>query len=177
MLELTSRQFLIIRLLQKNTVPLSANTLSRLLDISPRTLRNDIFQINKNIEDFHISSSKNGYQLTLLSENAHMLINDIKISEQSKSTNIILQYLLNHPSCHLLELSENCYMSESSVARCIKTIKPLLNKYHLTVERKNDIFSLHGSEYDKRALFAHLIGIEASQPTTLSTVFSRFSSF
>ena len=58
MLELTSRQFLIIRLLQKNTVPLSANTLSRLLDISPRTLRNDIFQINKNIEDFHISSSK-----------------------------------------------------------------------------------------------------------------------
>ena len=89
MLELTSRQFLIIRLLQKNTVPLSANTLSRLLDISPRTLRNDIFQINKNIEDFHISSSKNGYQLTLLSENAHMLINDIKISEQSKSTNII----------------------------------------------------------------------------------------
>ncbi len=69
-----------------------------------------------------------------------MLINDIKISEQSKSTNIILQYLLNHPSCHLLELSENCYMSESSVARCIKTIKPLLNKYHLTVERKMIFF-------------------------------------
>lgn len=174
MLELTSRQFLIIRLLQKNTVPLSANTLSRLLDISPRTLRNDIFQINKNIEDFHISSSKNGYQLTLLSENAHMLINDIKISEQSKSTNIILQYLLNHPSCHLLELSENCYMSESSVARCIKTIKPLLNKYHLTVERKNDIFSLHGSEYDKRALFAHLIGIEASQPITSLQHFQQY---
>ena len=101
MLELTSRQFLIIRLLQKNTVPLSANTLSRLLDISPRTLRNDIFQINKNIEDFHISSSKNGYQLTLLSENAHMLINDIKISEQSKSTNIILQYLLNLSLIHI----------------------------------------------------------------------------
>ena len=63
MLELTSRQFLIIRLLQKNTVPLSANTLSRLLDISPRTLRNDIFQINKNIEDI-------AFQTNILALNA-----------------------------------------------------------------------------------------------------------
>ena len=84
-----------------------------------------------------------------------MLINDIKISEQSKSTNIILQYLLNHPSCHLLELSENCYMSESSVARCIKTIKPLLNKYHLTVERKR-LYTKTGGEIYPAPVFLYL---------------------
>lgn len=166
MIELTSRQFLIIRLLQKNNAPLNSATLSKLLDISPRTLRNDITQINSDTKDFHISSSHQGYQLTLLSEDAHMLINDIKISEQSKSTNIILQYLLNHPSSHLLELSENCYMSESSVVRCIKTLQPLIKKYHLKINRKNDIFTIHGSEYDKRDLFAHLINIEATHSLT-----------
>lgn len=161
-MQLTSRQFLIIRLLQKNTDPVSAQTLSKLLDISTRTLRNDISKINQNTEDFHISSSQKGYALTLLTENAHILMNDIQISEQTKSVSMILQYLFNHPQSHLLDLSSECYMSESSVVRCIQSMKPLLHKFHLTIQRKSDTFTLEGNEYNKRNLLAHLIHHEAA---------------
>lgn len=161
MIELSSRQFLIIRLLQKSHQPLSAKTLSRLLDISPRTLRNDITAINSYSQDFEISSSRNGYQLKIISENALMLIQDIKISDQSKSTITVLQYLLNHSKSHLLDIALDCYMSESSVSRCIQSLKPLMKKFNLTIERKKDYFTIIGSEYDKRNLFAHLIQIEA----------------
>jgi len=162
MVQLTSRQFLIIRLLQKAAEPMPSRTLSKLLDISPRTLRNDISHINQNSSDFHISSSKLGYTLTLLTENAHILMNDIQVSEQTKSMSIVLQHLFNHTHSHLLDLSEDCYMSESSIVRCIQSIKPLLDKYHLSIQRKSDVFTLEGSEYDKRNLLAHLIHREAT---------------
>ncbi|MCD8028755.1 MAG: PTS sugar transporter subunit IIA [Erysipelotrichaceae bacterium] len=162
MLEMTSRQFLIIRLLQKSNGSMKGQTLSKILDISTRTLRNDISSINANTEDFHISSSNNGYSLTLLTDNAHILLNDIKISEQTKSMNIVLKYLFEHPQSHLLDLSIDCYMSESSVVRCINNMKPLLDKYQLKISRQKDIFTLEGSEYNKRNLLAHLIHQEAS---------------
>lgn len=173
MAEFTNRQFLIIRLLEKNNGSMSATNLSKLLDISTRTLRNDITSINKS-DMVNITSSREGYKLSYVSDEANILLDNIHISEQTKSLNTVLQYLLNNSPAHILDISEACYMSESSVVRCIHTLESLLNKYNLKIRRKSDTFEIIGSEYDKRNLFAKLIHSESLHTLTSLKQFEQY---
>lgn len=153
---LTSRQQKILQILTRETMYYRGKTIAEELNISLRTLQADISDINRGQKEKLILSNNLGYYLNsdLLQECA-MSIQPIK--KENELAPIVHKMMLEDRAWNLDELSEDCYISMSTLTNRLKQIQPLLKKNGLRlVKQKNHVW-IEGKEYDKCRYINHLI--------------------
>ena len=144
---------------------LTANSLAEYLKVSPRSIKNYVRSINEEYPDT-IRSSHTGYQLN--AENAALILNKpiSSIPQNSKERTIyIATKLINlglEKEINIYDLSEEIFVSISTLRKDILKVKNMLQKYDLELNYKGDILKIQGDEKNKRKMLSTIIYQESS---------------
>lgn len=143
----------LIYVLKNSSSWLSSATLSKIIGVSERTVRNYINEINEN-QNGIIQSSKNGYRII----EEHQDIPTKAISEIDERSSLVLSKLLvAKDGISAFDLADELHVSESTIMNnVIPKIKELIKTYHIQIKAHDYQFALIGKEQDKRKLVGHI---------------------
>lgn len=154
----------LIRILTKHP-NLTAAALSEHLKVSPRSVKNYVRSINEQYPGT-INSSRTGYEINI--ENAALILNApiSSIPQNSKERIIyIATKLINlglEKEIDIYDLSEEIFVSISTLRKDISKVKNMLNKYDLELVCRGDILKIQGTEKNKRKMLSTIIYQESS---------------
>jgi len=157
------RQKKLIKCLSVAEQPLTAKELAGTLEVSTKTIRNDIQQINLSLDNNEIIS-KNGIGFYFKKR----LDNDTKLLMEKDRPNILydlLLQLLDNKSCNFYDLADLFFISESTLNRYIKELNNMLLKDQSTppIQRKNNQIFIQGKEAEKRKTFNRFLNQEVEE--------------
>ncbi|GFK29844.1 BglG family transcription antiterminator [Tetragenococcus halophilus] len=164
MANILSRQKRLVKYLAVAKQPLTAKELAGTLEVSTKTVRNDIQQINLSLDSNKIVS-KNGIGFYFKKQ----LDNDTQLQMENDSPNALydlLLQLLDHKSCNFYDLADLFFISESTLNRYIKDLNYMLlkdNSSSLPIQRKNNQIFIQGKEEDKRKIFNRFLNQEVEE--------------
>lgn len=161
---LNKRQEKIIAMMNDMNEWITGKELSKLLNVSDRTIRSDIDVINRTYENELIESNlRYGYHLN--QEVFRTL--DIEIEEsipqtpQERCVYIIQELLFQRSELNIIDLQNLVYVSGYSIDNDIKRIKKMVEPYEdLKLIRSKSCIHLEGSESSKRKLYKELLAAE-----------------
>lgn len=113
-----------------------------------------------------INSSRTGYEINI--ENAALILNApiSSIPQNSKERIIyIATKLINlglEKEIDIYDLSEEIFVSISTLRKDISKVKNMLNKYDLELVCRGDILKIQGTEKNKRKMLSTIIYQESS---------------
>ncbi len=137
----------LINILNTSNKPLTSNYLATCLDVSDRSIRTYIKEINQN--ETIILSSKEGYTLKKkISFNVKQSFNFA--SAEDRANYIALKLVLSEDPIDLYDLADYIYVSYSTIEKDIRTVKNIVQKYNLQVLRKNKKITIIGKDIDKK---------------------------
>lgn len=146
----------LIKLLQ-NSYPssLNGNSLARNLNITTRTVRNYVNDLNK--QGYQISSSKNGYKyLSGTVQRKFALDND--------NVEILLRLLKgNKIKINKVKLENEFFISETTLRRKINEISEYLSTLNLKLKSNDNHIYISGNERNKRHLIYLLLNRESKR--------------
>lgn len=158
-----TKQIDLIKILLEN--PSNAARLSDILDVSIRTIRTYVKQINE-VHDGMIISSQDGYTVNRkLAFQA--LQTDEKRLPQTKEERVsfIITQLLNvqkNKSVCIFDLEDELFVSESTMRKDLKSIARKLKKMDLELVFDKDSIIIQGLEKNKRKLLSTLLYEESN---------------
>src|SRR5690625_688883 len=144
---MTTRMSGIINILARADDYVTGIELATKLGVTARTIREDIKTINKKIINYDtkiISKKSKGYKITSKSkEQITTLVNLIKAESLSLNSNsitpddreryIIKRLLFANNEIKLYSLTQELYVSESTVKNDLIEVKGILNKYNIRI--------------------------------------------
>ena len=159
----SKRQKLIIKILADSDTALTCRKLSRLLDTSENTIRNDLDDIEGKLRESGAGAVERkpgvGIRLVLVNQ-AFLQMDTQELGGQDDRKYYMLRRILCTGPGHVLtetRLSEELFVSRSSISRELDAIGQWLGNYNLQIEkRRNHGISLKGKEFDKRRAIAEL---------------------
>lgn len=137
----------ILNILENNDF-LSANTLANKLNVSPKTIRNDLKGLSHFSEEYGFeikSKPRFGYRIEISDE---MKFKNFKNKYQSPELDITNENRVAYTTMELLntrkhksiiELSEKLFVSKSTMHLILKNVKATLNTYDLSLEKRNNL--------------------------------------
>lgn len=145
--------------------PCNAQTLAERLQVSVRSIKNYVREINEESENT-ILSSHSGYQINVEKAKELLDTQDNHIPQTSKErVSYILNQLLHHQNDTFLNTYDMCdelYISMSTLKNEIKKVKRKLLKYDLELLTHGDDIALHGLEKNKRKMLSSLLYEESN---------------
>lgn len=161
---LNKRQERIIAMMNDANEWITGKELSKLLNVSDRTIRSDMDAINRYYNEELIESNlRYGYHLN--PEIFRTL--DIELAEpipqtpQERCVYIIQELLFEKNELNLLSLQDKVFVSEYSIDNDIKRIKKMIEPYpELKLVRSKNYIHLEGTEESKRKLYKDLLAAE-----------------
>ena len=150
-------------LMSYNNEWIPSQSLADKFNVSKRTIKSYISEIN-NIHQGLIISSNKGYKVNTDKVNS-FLIKEQKAIPQTQSERIayILKKLVQtHQPIHIYDLSDDLFISESTLRLDLKLIKEKLAKNNLELHLIKDHVGLQGKEKDKRKLMSSILYEEAN---------------
>lgn len=159
----SKRQKLIIKILADSDTALTCRKLAKLLDTSENTIRNDLDDIEGKLRESGAGTVERkpgvGIRLTLVNQ-AFLQMDTQELGGQDDRKYYMLRRILCTGPGHVLtetRLSEELFVSRSSISRELDAIGQWLGNYNLQIEkRRNHGISLKGKEFDKRRAIAEL---------------------
>lgn len=144
----------LLNVLKSSSTWISSASLSKILGVSERTIRNYINEINKQQPSI-IDSSKNGYRIN--TEN-HIQSNQPCEEMMDSRSNLVLSKLLSsQEGISVFDIAEELHVSESTVMNnVLPKIKALVKNFNIKVQTHDYQFFLSGKEQDKRKLVGHI---------------------
>lgn len=152
--QLSKRQYSIFKTLNEAGKEIKSNDLCAYLNISQRTLRYEINNINNITETKIIFSNKNGYFIKK-DDNFFKKISDIKVNDFLDEQKSLILALLNEKKINIFELEEECFLSQSKIISLLKPINLKMEIFNIHILKKGDYIYVNGDEHDKRRLLAH----------------------
>lgn len=159
MLTLTERQNEIIKLLNQYHI-LSADKIAKMLNVSTKTIRNEIHKINSSLNlNYIISQKGTGYLI-----NEQIQLEKEYASEQNIQY-LILKKILNHDFYNFYELADELFISESNLQRYIKRVNEIIQKRNSSIKicRQRNQLYLNGTETEKRQITTYFLMNELNQ--------------
>lgn len=164
---ITKRQSEILTEVINHPSGITRETLSKNFNVSERTIRNEINEI----DDFLIMNQfepcyygSNGYYTAgdsdeIRSAIRNQMSNDNYLPQNRKERNIyILLELLDYDDIQISEISDEIFVSRSTVIANLKEIEKFyLSNTSLILKNTSNRLALIGSEYDKRKVFIRLL--------------------
>lgn len=163
-LYLTARMAEIIKILSSTDKYVTSNELAKKMGVTSRTIREDIKIINDTINKYgtQITPKKSkGYKFFFDSEEQRkLLLNKVETERLMPDVNsvapedrvrfIIQKLLCSNQSIKLELLSDELYISDSTIKKDIKIVKETLNQYNITVVKDNKGIKAKGNEINVR---------------------------
>lgn len=178
---LTKRQNMIISIMNRQKDWIIGKDLARLLNVSDRTIRNDIAAINDFYKDTMIEANiKKGYRIQEEKVRNLIIATDKQMPETVEERRLfILEKLLKVGQIHLYELSKEMCVSEFSLENDINKTRKLLGNYPgLKIDRNSNMLHLSGEECEKRRLYEELILSDMSgNLLNINKIAEKFSRF
>lgn len=162
---LTKRQNMIMTIMNNQKDWIVGKDLAKLLNVSDRTIRNDIAAINEFYADTMIESNiRKGYRIQ--GEKVKRFIEETKkeIPETGEERRwLILKTLVEHNQVNIYQLADQMCISEFSLENDMNKIRKLLDNYQgLKVICQSNMLQLSGGEREKRHLYEELISYKIS---------------
>lgn len=161
---LNKRQERIVAMMNDANEWITGKELSKLLNVSDRTIRSDMDAINRYYDNELIESNlRYGYHLN---QDVFRTL-DIELAEpipqtpQERCVYIIQELLFEKNELNLLSLQDKVFVSEYSIDNDIKRIKKMIEPYpDLKLVRSKNYIHLEGAEESKRKLYKDLLAAE-----------------
>ena len=148
---------LILYLMEKNA-PCTAIQLAKFLNISIRTVKIYVKDINSMTNQKIIFSSHQGY--TIIKQNNLSFLEEQLSLPQNYSERayyIIKKILIEHQTLNIFDLCDELFMSYSTLKSDLTKMNTLFQTFRIHFVTHNDIIQIKGSEKDKRSLLSHII--------------------
>lgn len=159
MVTLTERQNEIIKLLNQYHI-LSADKIAKMLNVSTKTIRNEIHKINSSLNlNYIISQKGTGY---LINEQIQL---EKEYASEQNIQHLILKKILNHDFYNFYELADELFISESNLQRHIKRVNKIIQKRNSSIKicRQQNQLYLNGTETEKRQITTYFLMNELNQ--------------
>ena len=179
---LNKRQEKIILLLDDSKSWITGKEISRLMNVSDRTIRSDIDTINRYYDKPLIESNlRSGYRINqeVLVTLPIELNTVIPQTPEERCIYIIQELMFEKSEINLLDLQDQVFISGYSIDNDIKRIKKMLEPYDdIKLVRSRNYIHLEGSEQSKRQLYKELLSQETQgnflNLNRLSSMFQDF---
>ena len=123
----------LINILKNSKNFLSAGQLSEMLNVSKRTVRNYIADINQN-SDYYIYSDKAGYRI----ENRDGISNREENEFNFRTRNLLSKLLMSKEGVSVYDEALELHISESTIINnVIPEIKKIAGEFNLTITSRN----------------------------------------
>lgn len=172
----------IIEVLLNASIPIKVEEVAKKLDVSVRTIRNDVKEINSFLQEHRLPIINNvrqeGMSLKFSDDQLDQLIVLLKGSEldyysevNNRIFNLILSFAFDQVE-YIYEKQEEFQISKSSIDNDIKTVREIISKYNLEIESINNIYQFVGSEKNVRVMLFNIINEYAGIiiPTSLKSI-------
>ena len=148
---------------------MSPSVLTRHFQISQRTLRSDIHNLNEELSGFDaqiIMKRSQGYALEIKEGQTRALLENMLVNEEEKQldsadkriNHIIIKMLYANTYLTQDALADEVFVSINTIINYLKTIRLILSKYQLTLQTKANLgYIVTGEEADKRRCIIDLI--------------------
>lgn len=157
---MNKRQERIIKLLEDSGLWMTGKEISKIMNVSDRTIRSDIDTINRYYEKSLIESSlRNGYRINReVLSSLPLQITPMIPQTPDQRYSFVLQELLRNKEVNLLDLQDQVFISGYTVDNDLKIIKEKLKPYDgLKIIRSKSTIQLKGDEQVKRKLYKDLL--------------------
>lgn len=149
---------LLLQYLQNNPGWHTSQELAVEIGSSKRTIKNYISQLNS--KSNFIESSVRGYKFNSnksISPSSKKYQSDIPTNKEER-VNYIINFLINNAATvNLYDLSENLFVSETTVLQDLKTVQDKVQRFNMELKKDGDFWHLIGNERQKRSLLSSLI--------------------
>lgn len=147
------------------TQPCTAQTLAERMDVSIRSIKNYVREINEEAPDT-ITSSREGYRTYIDKAKSLLDENNNHVPQTSKERVIfILNQLLKHHnnrSVNLYDLADEMYISLSTLKNELIKVKRKLSRFDLVLYTHEDEISIQGLEKNKRKMLSSILYDESN---------------
>lgn len=153
----------LINYLYTHNKKVTANILSKALNLSIRTIKSYIAELNMNYPSL-ISSSNRGYVIDKVKANSLLQYkDDIPQDYESRCIYIIKKTLLEKQDyIDIFDLCEELFISYSTLKKDIYKMNTSFANFKITFSSENNKLHVGGSEQNKRKLISHVMSEEVS---------------
>ena len=153
----------LINYLYTHNEKITANILSKALNLSIRTIKSYIAELNMNYPSL-ISSSNRGYVIDKVKANSLLQYkDDIPQDYESRCIYIIKKTLLEKQDyIDIFDLCEELFISYSTLKKDIYKMNTSFANFKITFSSENNKLHVGGSEQNKRKLISHVMSEEVS---------------
>lgn len=153
----------LINYLYTHNEKVTANILSKALNLSIRTIKSYIAELNMNYPSL-ISSSNRGYVIDKVKANSLLQYkDDIPQDYESRCIYIIKKTLLEKQDyIDIFDLCEELFISYSTLKKDIYKMNISFANFKITFSSENNKLHVGGSEQNKRKLISHVMSEEVS---------------
>lgn len=162
--QITKRQKSILQCFHEDEI-ITAQRLAKRLQISEKTLRNEIKEIIAIFPDLIVSIKGKGYQVNKVhpwfSKQAKPTLEEM---EKTRYIQIIKQ-ILSTKETDYYELADQLFISETTLDKQITSINRIIERRNpdIRIERKNNKLYINGNEEHQRQIYTYLMNHEIDQ--------------
>lgn len=153
----------LIRILSDYTEFVTASSLAANMDVSTRSIKSYIQEINSFYPDA-IESSREGYRID--KQAARRILEEsgthIPQSSQERIVYIINSLIKSDTSVNTYDLCDEMYVSYSTIKNDLQAVKSRLRKYDLQLNNNHDNLTVSGLEKNKRRLLSSILYDESN---------------
>ena len=163
-LNLHARQKRLLSVLNKKRGAASGKELAASLNVSERTVRSDIKEINEQLAQYGISINPlygKGYSLSIQDRRVFVELfseRESYVSRDDRVRTLLIRLLRESDWCELGNLEDEMFVSRTTLENDLKTVKKRISARHpyLQMERKGNYVRLENNEVKRRDILVHI---------------------
>ncbi|UUV15729.1 BglG family transcription antiterminator [Clostridioides difficile] len=151
----TSKKELFLNFIKTQHDWIDSSTLANYLNVSTRSIRKYVNEINSNGE--FILSSKKGYKVNLNNNCQTKIDSSENISPDNRLNLILKELIVNSNGINMFDLSEELFVSPATIEGDIVKANKFIGSYNLKIKQSKFLLKLVGNESAKRKLMSSII--------------------
>ncbi|HBG2110704.1 TPA: PTS sugar transporter subunit IIA [Clostridioides difficile] len=151
----TSKKELFLNFIKTQHDWIDSSTLANYLNVSTRSIRKYVNEINSNGE--FILSSKKGYKVNLNNNCQTKVDSSENISPDNRLNLILKELIVNSNGINIFDLSGELFVSPATIEGDIAKANKFIGSYNLKIKQSKFLLKLIGNESAKRKLMSSII--------------------
>ncbi|HBH0144355.1 TPA: PTS sugar transporter subunit IIA [Clostridioides difficile] len=151
----TSKKELFLNFIKTQHDWIDSSTLANYLNVSTRSIRKYVNEINSNGE--FILSSKKGYKVNLNNNCQTKVDSSENILPDNRLNLILKELIVNSNGINIFDLSEDLFVSPATIEGDIVKANKFIGSYNLKIKQSKFLLKLIGNESAKRKLMSSII--------------------
>ncbi|MCI4245193.1 PTS sugar transporter subunit IIA [Clostridioides difficile] len=151
----TSKKELFLNFIKTQHDWIDSSTLANYLNVSTRSIRKYVNEINSN--GAFILSSKKGYKVNLNTNCQTKIDSSENISPDNRLNLILKELIVNSNGINIFDLSEELFVGPATIEGDIVKANKFIGSYNLKIKQSKFLLKLVGNESAKRKLMSSII--------------------